>query len=179
MKIFLFKILNFIFWIIVILTIIYTILSILLITASDGDAIVLIINGVVFFGIPLTIFTFIRFRLASTFDVKKYRAKERFKKANQRIKKQETSIRNRLSQKAEIHNIDPLISTTKKEIRIREKDITPHILEQIKVQLIQLRQENNVPKLTQLYDIIIYTKPDKLNSQLHEFLTERNTTNDK
>lgn len=155
MLVFLFYVFNFFYWVVIALS-----LLIIIAVLSGGEA------GALVLLVLAAPFILIRNYLASRFVVKKHRSERRHIKALERVKKNEGEKRNDISEDNAKRNIDPLIQAIRKELLQRKGDITPNTYERIESAISALRENNDTPGASELYRLIIETKPEELNERI-------------
>jgi len=170
MNIFAYKIFNFLFWAVLIFVIV--LLAEVPMGNSSSDA-ADTLNALAIIFLPVIVLWIIRSQFSSKFDVKKYRSEQGYKNAINRVKENEEKNRNTLSDRSDKRNIDPVIDITKKELNSRRKYITPDIFERTEIIIGNFRKENNVPNVTDLYYMIIHTKPESLNIKISDYLRNK------
>jgi len=122
---------------------------------------------------PSVIFWALRSKFASKFETKQYISKKRHQKAIMRIMDNEEKARYHLSNQSEKRNIDPLISATRQELHNRKEHVTPNITKRTETILRKFQEENNVPEINELYEVIINTRPESLNLKISEYLKKK------
>ena len=75
----------------------------------------------------------------------------------------------KLSREAELKNIKELIHITKKELKLRQKDITPNVLEKTNAEMRSCQEKLDFHSIKRLYDVITTTSVNKLNDVLKNF----------
>ena len=145
----------------------------LVVTSSDmssKDLVVSLVGASIIFGMPLLILWRIRTYYAKKFEVGKYRSEKHYHKTMQRIQKSAEHERDILSDQSAKKNIDPLIVALRKEIDTRRSHMTPHILERTRTLINRYREENKLLEVNTIYELIISTKLDELNSKMSEYI---------
>jgi len=131
---------------------------------------------VVFLGVllfPAMALFWMRTRFAAKIDVRKRRSEERHRKALKKVQRRHHHKRNQASTRSERRNIDPLVRATRQQIRIRKRDLTPNSLGRIGKTLRALRDSNDIHGVSELYDIVTDTNPEKLGSTVVDYLSKK------